>query len=135
MRCITLLLTALLLRPTLAGDLTVDFKHDQSGVLNVSLIREGGSFSAPDKTVRAIRQDTAKEGSQVVLRDLAPGKYAIKAFLDLNNNQKLDKNLVGMPKEPYGFSNDATGHFGPPKIEDTLFDIRDTGKKLVIHLD
>jgi len=28
---------------------------------------------------------------------------------------------MGMPNEPYGFSNDARGSFGPPSFEDASF--------------
>lgn len=42
------------------------------------------------------------------------GKYAVKVFHDVNNNGELDVNLIGIPKEPYGFSNNARGRFGPP---------------------
>ena len=46
------------------------------------------------------------------------GDYAIRIFHDENNNQKLGTNFLGIPKEPYGFSNDATGKFGPEKWKD-----------------
>jgi uncharacterized protein (DUF2141 family) len=33
----------------------------------------------------------------------------------------MDTNLLGIPKEGVGASNDARGHFGPPKYEDAKF--------------
>jgi uncharacterized protein (DUF2141 family) len=50
----------------------------------------------------------------VHFRDLPPGLYAAVAFQDFNGNGKLDKNLFGVPREPYGFSNGARGNMGPP---------------------
>lgn len=48
---------------------------------------------------------TSKTGAvTVVFKDLEPGVYAVSVFQDLNGNKKLDKNFVGIPKEPYGFS-------------------------------
>ncbi len=45
--------------------------------------------------------------------------YAIDAFHDLNKNGKLDTNWPGIPKEPYGFSNNARGSImGAPDFED-----------------
>jgi uncharacterized protein (DUF2141 family) len=44
---------------------------------------------------------------------VAYGDYAVAAFQDRNRNDKLDRHVLGMPKEPYGFSNDARGVFGP----------------------
>ncbi len=55
------------------------------------------------------------------LADIPYGTYAIKAFHDKNGNGKLDKNFMGIPNEPYGFSNNARGQFGPAKWEDAKF--------------
>lgn len=52
---------------------------------------------------------------------LPEGTYALAFFQDLNKNKKLDKNLVGYPKEPFSFSNNAPVVFGPPKWRDAVF--------------
>jgi uncharacterized protein (DUF2141 family) len=57
----------------------------------------------------------------IVIENLKPGKYAFKYFHDENNNEKLDLNWVRIPKEGYGFSNNAKGSFGPPSFEKTIF--------------
>lgn len=49
------------------------------------------------------------------------GEYAISVFHDRNENRKLDTGLFGIPKEPFGTSNDARASFGPPKYEDARF--------------
>ena len=49
---------------------------------------------------------------------------AVSVLHDLNGNGRLDQNAVGMPTEPYGFSNDAVGHFGPPKFEGARLRLR-----------
>jgi uncharacterized protein (DUF2141 family) len=64
---------------------------------------------------------------------LPKGAYAVSAFHDVNNNGKLDTNPFGMPKEPYGFSNNARGTFGPPSIEDQLVEVLGN-KSIVIGL-
>ncbi|MEP6360832.1 MAG: DUF2141 domain-containing protein, partial [Balneola sp.] len=35
------------------------------------------------------------------------GEYAIAVYHDKNENGKIDTNLLGIPKEDYGFSNNA----------------------------
>jgi uncharacterized protein (DUF2141 family) len=47
------------------------------------------------------------------------GVYAVAVFQDLNENGKLDKNWMGVPTEPYGFSKDARGTFGPPSFSES----------------
>jgi uncharacterized protein (DUF2141 family) len=54
---------------------------------------------------------------------LEPGKYAFAVFHDVNNNGELDKNFVGIPKEPYGFSNDFRPKFSAPSFEDCAFEV------------
>lgn len=65
--------------------------------------------------------------------DVSSGDYAITTFHDENDNNKLDTNFLGIPNEPYGFSNDARGSFGPPSFEKAKVKV-DGNKKLVINL-
>ena len=60
------------------------------------------------------------ESGQVdwTIEDVAAGEYAVAAFQDRNGDGELDRNFLGMPKEPYGFSNDARGIFGPASWTD-----------------
>ena len=50
----------------------------------------------------------------VTIDSLNYGVYAIRVYQDKNKNSKLDTNLLGIPTENYGFSNVASGWFGPP---------------------
>lgn len=43
-----------------------------------------------------------------------PGRYAIVVIHDENENQKLDRNLLGIPKEGFGFSNNPRVVFSAP---------------------
>ena len=64
------------------------------------------------------------EGDRVTWQiEVVPGRYAIAAIHDRDRNGELNTNLVGMPREPYGFSNDARGRMGPPSFEDAAFDV------------
>jgi uncharacterized protein (DUF2141 family) len=56
--------------------------------------------------------------------ELSTGKYALRYFHDENANDSLDTNWMGIPKEGYGFSNNAIGMFGPPSYNERLFDVR-----------
>jgi uncharacterized protein (DUF2141 family) len=51
------------------------------------------------------------------------GKYAINVIHDKNNNNKLDTNVIGIPKEGWGCSNNARGVMGAPKFKDKLFTV------------
>ena len=65
-----------------------------------------------------------KTGSVVyTIKNVKTGKYTIAAYHDINKDEELNTNMVGIPKEPYGFSNDARGTFGPPSLKDQTFTV------------
>ncbi|MFO1250774.1 MAG: DUF2141 domain-containing protein [Inhella sp.] len=74
---------------------------------------------------KPLRSARAKvEGTEITLQldDLPEGAVlALSVVHDLNDNKRLDMNVIGMPTEPYGFSNNAAGNFGPPSFEAAKF--------------
>ena len=69
--------------------------------------------------------------SKISFDSISSGKYAIQFFHDENENQKMDFNLIGIPKEKFGSSNDVKPILGPPKFEKMLFEIYQD-KKIVM---
>jgi uncharacterized protein (DUF2141 family) len=59
----------------------------------------------------------------VTFENIPSGNYAISLYHDENDNNKMDSNFMGIPKEDYGCSNNAKGFMGPPKWEDAKFEI------------
>lgn len=70
--------------------------------------------------------------TRVEVMGVTPGSYAVQAYLDENNNDKVDRALFGIPKEGIGFSNDAPVHLSPPKWRDAVFEFTLPAK--TIHL-
>ncbi len=58
------------------------------------------------------------------VRDVEQEEVAIRLFQDLDGDGELDKNALGMPTEPFGFSNDPVIRFGPPSTKEILIDLR-----------
>ncbi len=59
----------------------------------------------------------------IVFKNLPKGEYAVSFVHDENDNKKMDTNFLGIPKEDYGCSNNATGFMGPPKYDDAKFQL------------
>jgi len=57
----------------------------------------------------------------VVVKSLPPGVYAIQAYDDRNDNLEVDRNLIGVPVEAVGFSNDAPVGLDGPRFESAAF--------------
>lgn len=105
-------------------------------------------FTGPEETVGEVlfrvqneKAETVKEMSiafkkrkQEVSLVLPSGRYAIAAFHDQNGNGKIDKNWVGVPTEPYGFSNNARGTVSEPDLADQLFSLnKDRSLEIVLR--
>ncbi len=54
---------------------------------------------------------------------LPPGDYSFAVYHDENGNGQLDKNRVGWPKEPFGFSNNRRIRLGPPSWKATKLSV------------
>jgi len=77
------------------------------------------------------------ENNQVIVMidSLKYGEYAIKVFHDENKNGELDTDFLGIPDEDYGFSNDASGWFGPPSWENAMFIFNQPEMTIKIEVD
>ena len=96
-----------------------NIKNDQ-GVLMVGIFNNEKTFT---RKVWKGEKPKAQTGTMtIVFQDIPAGAYAISVFHDANENGKLDTNFMGIPKEGFGFSNDAMGSFGPPSFELARFD-------------
>jgi len=67
------------------------------------------------------------------IRNVKPGTYSIAVFHDVNGNGKLDRNFIGLPNEPYGFSNDV-GRRGPPSFDAARIVVREPATTVVIPI-
>jgi uncharacterized protein (DUF2141 family) len=87
----------------------------------IRLAGEIGLLNDPDRVAGVALRASPTLKAEAVFINLPPGDYAVIVLHDVNGNGKLDKNSWGIPKEPYGFSNNAQGILGPPSFEDVRF--------------
>jgi len=78
----------------------------------------------PQNSAKAIKfaKTPAQKGDVVMhLTDVPSGRYAIALFHDTNGDAILNTNLLGIPKEGYGVSNNIKNKFSAPKFQQALF--------------
>jgi uncharacterized protein (DUF2141 family) len=98
-----------------------NFKNDKGSAV-VALYNSGEGFpKSPAKAFRKLTLQIVNKQTVAVFENLPPGAYAVSVYHDENGNKKLDTNFLGIPKEGVGNSNNAKGHFGPPKYADARF--------------
>jgi uncharacterized protein (DUF2141 family) len=109
----------------------VNIKND-SGSIRVGLFDNEKDFLK--KTVVGESVLANGEKVNVVIENIPAGEYAISVIHDENDNEELDVNFLGIPKEGFGFGNDAKGSFGPPSFEKAKVKIGEGVVKQVITL-
>lgn len=100
----------------------------------IALSDKEGFLNDPQRVAGIALRAGSEPKQSVRIENLAPGRYAVITFHDENGNGRLDKNFWGVPKEPYGFSNDAQGFLGPPRFEDAAIDVGEAPANTTIAL-
>lgn len=108
-----------------AAELTIELQNPpESGQIEILLFDSAASFKdlrdpAFSKTVAATGQ------TSLTLPDVPPGDYALMVHHDENSNGTLDKNFIGIPREPVGFANGYSPK-GPPGYNRAQLTINET---------
>ena len=89
------------------------------GVVRVGIINKEKDF--PYDAFVGKKVPISGDSFNIKFTDLAPGEYAIAVHHDENCNDKLDKNVLGVPLEGYCFSNNIKALVAPPKFKSVKF--------------
>ena len=91
------------------------------GVLYVGLFDSRRTFRKVKKVFMFKEVAAQSESQTVTLHDVPFDEYALVVFQDYNENQKFDKTLIGLPKEPFGFSTNFVVKTRAPQYRDVTF--------------
>jgi uncharacterized protein (DUF2141 family) len=119
-----------------SGTLTLRFEgiEKAGGTVRLAMYDASSEFMVEEKAVLYnFKADKAGilEGK---IENLAVGSHAFAVFLDENNNKQLDKNLFGVPTEPYGFSKVPPSKWRLPTWDEVRFEVGPTDHVLLIQL-
>lgn len=90
----------------------------EKSVIYVAIYKDADTFLDENAYFKNVEIDSQGNATVSGTIELPSGTYAMAIFQDLNANGEMDSNLVGIPREPFGFSNNAKGNFGPPSWVD-----------------
>lgn len=130
---LSLLASIFVTSSAMAGTLTVEVTNiEKEGEIHLAIYDNADVFEndngekggAANGIIEGVIEDV-KTGKATYQFTLPAGTYAIGIFVDANYNNEMDRNFFGVPKEQYGFSNNAKGSFGPPSFKDASFTIKD----------
>lgn len=132
---LALSLSVLVALPAHAADLAIDLSGIRvaEGHLMVSLVDASAGWNDQAPPVQATRVPAVQGATRIVFEDVAPGTYGVMVLHDQNDNGKLDTNLVGMPIEGYGFSNNPRV-MRKPTWEEARFEMAADATTIAIDL-
>jgi uncharacterized protein (DUF2141 family) len=102
------LLFALVMLPALAqaarlSILLQDYRHPGvSAYIAIYAANDRGSWG--DEPLQLLQSSLVEGDNMLLAADLPPGRYALRAFVDLNGNGELDTSTLGKPTEPFALS-------------------------------
>lgn len=109
--------------------------RNDKGKVRCSLFSPANDFpNDRDKTAITIAAPIAGETSTCEFADIAAGIYAVVVFHDENSDGKFNRNWLGLPKEGYGFSNDAPTRWRAPKFAEASFPFGGGTVEILIHI-
>jgi uncharacterized protein (DUF2141 family) len=105
--------------------LTVEVTDARStqGSVNAALYASESGWLQTAQAVHTLKVASAGDRTVLVFSGLAPGRYALSTYHDENGNGQLDKNVLGMPTERYGFTGSAATP-GAPAFADATVDVQ-----------
>jgi uncharacterized protein (DUF2141 family) len=117
--------------PSNAANLTVTVEQvrNSKGEIRFSI------FNVPSQFPQGNELDSKDVPAQlgfvtVQFYNLVLGAYAIAIHHDENSDGEMNTNFIGLPKEGYGFSNNAKVNFAAPAFEAAAFNL-DVGDKSI----
>lgn len=102
-------------------EISVSNIKSTEGYILVSLSVDENTFMK--KSFRDGKVEAVQGQVKIIFKNLPDGEYAISVFHDANGNNELDSNFMGIPKEGFGFGNNASGMFGPPSFSESLIKV------------
>lgn len=119
-----------------AADLHVkiDGIAQPSGTISTLLVNSQAAWDGKAASVSGRQTPITATGSiELEFEGLIPGDYAIRLMHDENGNGKLDQNLIGMPTEGYGYSNNPRV-MRAATFEEARFSVPEAGTSIQIVL-
>jgi outer membrane protein len=119
-----LMIPPVFLQPSsLAAELSVRLENPPpEGIVQFVLFDSANNFGDLRDPVRVVKQPLDGR-ERYLIQNISPGEYALLVFYDENNNDRLDKNFIGIPSEPLGFSNQYEPK-GPPSYQRAAFTLK-----------
>lgn len=115
----------------------VDGLRNSTGVVGTELFTSPAGW--PENVSKTFRHGATPIGASeravtAVWEHIPAGNYGVVALHDENKNQKLDRNIFGIPKEGFGFANNPRVGMSAPPFEQAIVHVTCPVTETTIHL-
>ncbi len=119
----------LLPNQAISADLIVDVSGapSQSGQIGCALHSQAEGFPMDNSRATQSWHAVSNNGATCTFTGLTAGTYAVAVSHDTNANKKTDTNLVGIPTEAWGVSNNVRPRLRAPRFDEAGFAVPATG--------
>ncbi len=120
-----------------ANVIEVEVRGLKSGTGHVGCALFDSAAAFPNKDEQAVDSVYVTVTADRVIcefKGVARGTYAVAVLDDVNSNHKMDYNLVGIPKEPYGFSNNVRPRLGAPSFRAASFPYEGGRLRIIVYV-
>ncbi|NJL75770.1 MAG: DUF2141 domain-containing protein [Saprospiraceae bacterium] len=120
------------------GHITLEINNikEAKGYLWVGVYNNPQDFMNKEKAIMVKGEVVKKTGVHYIrLENMPLGTIAIALFHDLNGNGELDQTMIGIPKEPYAFSQKIKTKWRIPQYEDVKIEFKEAGQIVPMNLE
>ena len=119
------------------SNLTIRIENiqQQDGTISIIIFKSDDGW--PNEYKKAYFAKGTPANSSVVVQQIKGipyGTYAVAVLHDINDNKIADKSIIGIPQEPFGFSNYPKISFGVPDFKDVSFQVNAPNQEIVIKM-
>lgn len=111
---------------------TIQNLKNINGDILIGLYDNASNFPRKVATGKVLK--VTEKIMEVTFPDIKPGNYAVSVLHDENQNKDMDQGKLGIPKEGYGFSNNAMGVMGPPSFKKARFHVAEGDSFITIKM-
>ncbi|OCB72987.1 DUF2141 domain-containing protein [Flavobacterium crassostreae] len=112
---------------------TINNIQTKTGMINLAVFNNGSNYLKEGAAYKNYFIAVKSTTESITITDLPKGEYAVSMYHDVNADYKLNKNVLGIPTEPFGFSNNVVLKHAPPTYNQCKFYLKDT-KHILIKL-
>ena len=96
--------------------------RNHRGVIRISIYTSENQYPYHPARTYVVIKDSLTDGMvRTTIRDLAPGIYGLCFLDDENSSGQMENNMIGIPKEGFGFANNVKPFLKRPDFDQIQF--------------